>query len=164
LQPHRKRYWLTPPSDDSTQLAEQICTVCEIYEATPALAAQDTHMMSSDEMTSIQALERLHQSLPMLPAHIAQTIQADPEATWIFITDQREHPSIGDLGTPDGCAVWHPGGPGHQRQKRATSPAWARVLLFSPTPPIAFGSSTLPNTVLGSTKLRSGGVTWCAAC
>ncbi len=88
--------------------------------------------MSTDEMTGIQALERLHPSLPMLPAqverqefeyerhgtlslianlevatgqivtpslgptrteadfgaHITQTIQTDPEAAWIFITDQ----------------------------------------------------------------------------
>jgi transposase len=132
LQPHRKRYWLTPPPDDPTQLAEQICTVCEVYEATPALAAQGTHVMSTDEMTGIQALERLHPSLPMQPghverqefeyqrhgtqslianlevatgqvvtpsigptrteadfaAHISQTIQTDPQAAWIFITDQ----------------------------------------------------------------------------
>src|SRR5512135_398604 len=28
LQPHRKRYWLTPPPDDPPELAEQICEVC----------------------------------------------------------------------------------------------------------------------------------------
>jgi hypothetical protein len=88
--------------------------------------------MSCDEMTGVQALERLHPSLPMLPghverkeveyirhgtqslianlevatgqiiaptigprraeadfvAHIEQTIQTDPEASWIFVTDQ----------------------------------------------------------------------------
>jgi len=113
-------------------LAEQICTVCEVYEATPVLAAQGAHVMSTDEMTGVQALERLHPSLPMLPghverlefeyerhgtlslianldvatgqvvnpslgptrteadfaAHIAQTIQTDPEAVWFFVTDQ----------------------------------------------------------------------------
>jgi hypothetical protein len=132
LQPHRKRYWLTPPPDDPTELAEQICAVCEVYEATPALAAQGTHVLSTDEMTGLQALERLHPSLPMQPghverqefeyerhgtvslianlevatgqvvtpsmgptrteadfaAHITQTIQTDPQASWIFITDQ----------------------------------------------------------------------------
>jgi hypothetical protein len=132
LQPHRKRYWLTPPPDDPVELAEQIGMVCEVYEATPVLAAQGTHVMSTDEMTGVQALERLHPCLPMLPghverqefeyerhgtpslianlevatgrvimpslgptrteadfaAHIAQTIQTDPEAAWIFITDQ----------------------------------------------------------------------------
>lgn len=131
MQPHRKRYWLTPP-DDPAQLAEQVCTVCEVYLATSALAAQGTHVMSTDEMTGVQALERLHPCLPMLPghverlefeykrhgtlslianldvatgqvvfpsllptrteadfaAHITQTLQSDPEAAWIFVTDQ----------------------------------------------------------------------------
>jgi hypothetical protein len=36
-------------------LAEQICTVCEVYEAAPALAAQGSYVMSTDEMTGIQA-------------------------------------------------------------------------------------------------------------
>ncbi len=44
--------------------------VCEVYEATPVLAAQRTHVMSTDEMTGIQALERLHPCLPMLPGHV----------------------------------------------------------------------------------------------
>ena len=70
LQPHRKRYWLTPPPDDPAALTEQICTVCEVYEATPALAAAGTHVTSTDEMTGIQALERLHPSLPMQPGHV----------------------------------------------------------------------------------------------
>lgn len=106
--------------------------MCEVYEAAPALAAEGNHVMSTDEMTGIQALERVHPCLPMLPghverlefeyerhgtlslianldvvtgqvvtpslgptrteadfaAHIAQTIQADPQARWLFITDQ----------------------------------------------------------------------------
>jgi DDE superfamily endonuclease len=113
-------------------VAEQVCEVCEVYEATPRLATAGTHVMSTDEMTGIQALERLHPSLPMQPghverqafeyqrhgtqslianlevatgqvvtpsrgptrteadfaAHIEQTLQTDPEAAWIFITDQ----------------------------------------------------------------------------
>ena len=70
LQPHRNRYWLTPPPDDPAELAEQIRSVCEVYEATPALAAQGTHVTSTDEMTGVQALERLHPSLPMLPGQL----------------------------------------------------------------------------------------------
>jgi len=70
LQPHRNRYWLTPPPDDPAELAVQIRTVCEVYEATPALAAQGTHVTSTDEMTGVQALERLHPSLPMLPGQL----------------------------------------------------------------------------------------------
>ncbi len=106
--------------------------MCEVYKATPALAATGTHVASTDEMTGIQALERLHPSLPIRPghvereefeyqrhgtqslianldvatgqlvapsigptrteadfaAHITQTIQTDPQAGWIFVTDQ----------------------------------------------------------------------------
>ncbi len=70
LQPHRKRDFLTPPADDPAKLAQQICTVCEVYEATPTLAEQGTHVMSTAEMTGIQALERLHSCLPMQPGHV----------------------------------------------------------------------------------------------
>jgi hypothetical protein len=113
-------------------LAAQIHTVCEVYEATPALTASGTHVASTDELTGIQALERLYASLPMQPghvereefeyerhgslslianldvatgqimapsigptrteadfvAHIKETIQMDPEASWVFITDK----------------------------------------------------------------------------
>jgi len=41
-----------------------------VYEATPALAAAGTHVTSTDEMTGIQALERLYPSLPMQPGHV----------------------------------------------------------------------------------------------
>ena len=51
-------------------MAEQVSTVCEVYQAAPELAVQGTHVISTDEMTGIQALERLHPSLPMLPAHV----------------------------------------------------------------------------------------------
>ena len=44
--------------------------MCEVYEATPTLAAAGVHVASTDEMTGIQALERLHPSLPMLPGHV----------------------------------------------------------------------------------------------
>jgi transposase len=70
LQPHRKRYWLTPPADDPVALAQQICTVCEVYQMAPTFHEQGTHVVSCDEMTGVQALERLHPSLPMRPAHV----------------------------------------------------------------------------------------------
>jgi hypothetical protein len=44
--------------------------VCQIYEAAPELAAQGAHVISTDEMTGVQALERLHPSLPMLPGQV----------------------------------------------------------------------------------------------
>ncbi len=44
--------------------------MCEVYETAPRLAATGTHVTSTDEMTGIQALERLHPSLPMQPGHV----------------------------------------------------------------------------------------------
>jgi hypothetical protein len=70
MPPHRKRYWLTPPVDDPASLATEIPTVCEVYEAASTLHVQGTHVLSCDEMTGVQALERLHPSLPMLPGHV----------------------------------------------------------------------------------------------
>lgn len=112
--------------------------MCEVYEAVPILAAEGSHVMSTDEMTGIQALERLHPALPMLPAHvervefeyqrhgtlslianldvatgqvvtpsigptrteadfaahIAQTLQTDPQARWFFIDFPTQYPSV----------------------------------------------------------------------
>lgn len=44
--------------DDPQVLQEGITEVCTLYEQAPALAAEGTHIMSTDEMTGIQALER----------------------------------------------------------------------------------------------------------
>jgi len=103
-----------------------------MYLAAPALHGQGVHVISTDEKTGIQALERDAPALPMRPglperqefnydrhgtlcltpnlevatgkiivptigptrteedfaAHIRQTIQTDPGATWVFILDQ----------------------------------------------------------------------------
>src|SRR5260370_38949696 len=106
LQPHRKRYWLTPPPDDPAELAAQIRTVCEVYEATPALAAAGTHVVSTDEMTGIQALERLHSSLPMQPGHVErEEFEYERHGTLSLIanldiaTGQIVAPSIGPTRT-----------------------------------------------------------------
>lgn len=40
-------------------------TICDLYAAAPALHAQGTHVVSTDEMTGIQALERAAPTLPM---------------------------------------------------------------------------------------------------
>jgi transposase len=97
-----------------------------------ALAAKGTHVVSTDEKTGIQALERAHETKPVRPglvervefeyirhgtlslianfdvvtgkvispslgptrtevdfvAHIKQTVEADPRASWIFVSDQ----------------------------------------------------------------------------
>lgn len=106
--------------------------MCEQYAEAPRLHQEGTHVVSTDEKTGIQALERLAPDLPMRPglvehheheykrhgtqclianfevatgqvvepsveptrtsedfaAHIARTVAADPDAGWVFVTDQ----------------------------------------------------------------------------
>jgi len=54
---------LTPKPDE--QLEEKIADICTLYEAAPALAAQGERVVSTDEMTGVQALERAAPGLPL---------------------------------------------------------------------------------------------------
>jgi hypothetical protein len=65
LQPHRSRYWLNPEPQDPVAYDAQVKQICEIYAQTPDLHAQGVHVLSTDEMTGIQALERIQPTLPM---------------------------------------------------------------------------------------------------
>lgn len=106
--------------------------MCQTYADAPRLAAEGGHVISTDEKTGIQALERIHPTKPSRPglteriefeykrhgtlclianldvvtgkairpsigptrteedfaAHIAQTIDTDPNGTWVFVLDQ----------------------------------------------------------------------------
>ena len=108
-------------------------TVCTVYAYAPLLEALGCHVVSTDEMTGIQALERAAPTKPARPgcperreheyirhgtlslianfnvatgqvlapslgptrteadfaAHIARTIDTEPDGTWRFLTDQR---------------------------------------------------------------------------
>jgi transposase len=123
-------------SKDKREVPEQyqaaVEQICETYRDAPHLSAQGTHVVSTDEKTGMQALERLHESKPPRPgkveliefeyirhgtlclvanfevatgkvisptigptrtetdfaAHIEATIDTDPDAAWIFVTDQ----------------------------------------------------------------------------
>lgn len=107
-------------------------TICTLYAYAPLLHALGGHVISCDEMTGIQALERIAKTKPMckgqqerrefeykrhgtlslimnfdvvtgqgvsptlgprrteldFTAHIAQTIDSDPQAVWVFVSDQ----------------------------------------------------------------------------
>jgi transposase len=56
--------------DDPAAFAAQVQAVCDLYAAAPALHDQGVHVVSSDEMTGIQALERAAPPLPMRPGHV----------------------------------------------------------------------------------------------
>jgi len=61
------RYWLTSEPDD--RFDEKVNDINTVYQQAPALSQQGEAVMSTDEMTGVQALERKHPGLPMLPDH-----------------------------------------------------------------------------------------------
>ena len=60
-------YWLNAKPDDPVAFAAQVTAVCEVYQHAPAMAAQGGHVISTDEKTGIQALERAAPTLHMQP-------------------------------------------------------------------------------------------------
>jgi hypothetical protein len=67
VQPHRSRYWLNAKTKaaDPEEFAKQVETVCTSYAYAPVLQALGGHIVSYDEMTGIQALERAAPTQPM---------------------------------------------------------------------------------------------------
>lgn len=68
LQPHKSRYWLNAKEKDPQQFQQKVERVCDCYQEAPRLyATENTHTVCTDEMTGIQALERVAATLPMKP-------------------------------------------------------------------------------------------------
>lgn len=72
MKPHRSRYWLNNHRGaDPEQFDAAVRVICTHYAQARALAAQGVYVMSTDEKTGIQALERAHPTRPMLPGKVA---------------------------------------------------------------------------------------------
>ena len=65
LKPHRSEYWLNPRIDDQEEYENQAKNICDLYLQARSLADQKIHLISTDEKTGIQALERLAETKPM---------------------------------------------------------------------------------------------------
>jgi hypothetical protein len=63
LQPHRQKMWLTSHDEEFRAKRDD---VLHLYYDTP----DDEHIISVDEKTSIQALERRYPDLPMVPGQV----------------------------------------------------------------------------------------------
>ena len=122
MQPHRIKYWLNANPEDVLVFDQTVTTLCDLYRAAPTLTKQGEHIMSTDEMTGIQALERKYPTLPMKPGHVArvefeyirhgtQTLMANLD----IATGQIVAPSIGPTRTEDDFAA-------HIAQTVATDP------------------------------------------
>lgn len=70
LKPHQSRYWLNAQPDDPEVFASQVHIVCACYLAAPGLYEHGIHTVSVDEMTGIQALERIAVTEPMPPGQV----------------------------------------------------------------------------------------------
>jgi transposase len=67
LKPHQSRYWLNANPEDPAVFDAQVRIVCSLYLQARILHAAGVHLMSTDEKTGIQALERKAPTLPMRP-------------------------------------------------------------------------------------------------
>ena len=90
------------------QFREDVRTVCQLYHQAAELHAQGVHVISTDEKTGIQALERLHPTRPMAPGkpeaqefeyvrHGTQALIANFEVA----TGRIVSPTVGDTRTED---------------------------------------------------------------
>ena len=67
LKPHRVEYWLNAKPDDPAVFVDQVTAVCQVYQQARSFTQQGGHVMSTDEKTGIQALERAAPTLPLKP-------------------------------------------------------------------------------------------------
>lgn len=70
MRPHRYKGWLNAKPQDPIVFAEKTREISHLYRSAPLLHSLGVHVVSLDEMTGIQALERLHPTLPMVPGFI----------------------------------------------------------------------------------------------
>lgn len=67
IKPHLSRYWLNANPDDPLVFESEVQTVCSLYLRARVLHAAGIHLMSTDEKTGIQALERRYPTKEMKP-------------------------------------------------------------------------------------------------
>ena len=100
--------------------------VCTVYHDAPTLATRGERVLSTDELSGVQALQRKHPTLPMRPGTVAyQEFEYIRHGTCAFIlnrdvvTGQIVAPSVGATRTEADFLA-------HVRQTVASDPAVAR--------------------------------------
>jgi transposase len=130
LQPHKSRYWLNTTEKDPQRFEEQVKTVCETYLAAPEQErVHQTHTVSVDEMTGVQALERAAPSKAMI-AGKCELIECDYIrhgtlcliANLVVTTGELLRPTIGPTRTEADFAS-------HIEQTVATDPGGSWVFI-----------------------------------
>src|SRR5215212_3809402 len=107
LKPYLIRYWLTPAPDEPPEdRDERIADVCGMYREAPARMSAGERIISTDEMTGVQALERAAPGLPLRPGKMERReFEYIRHGTLTFminfdvVTDQVMCPSVGPTRT-----------------------------------------------------------------
>lgn len=106
MKPHLSRYWLNTKEMDRGVFQQEVEIVCDTYATAEENYAAGIHTVSTDEMTGIQALERIAPTKPVRPGqvekrefeyerHGTQTLIANFEVA----TGEVISPTIGDRRT-----------------------------------------------------------------
>jgi transposase len=130
LKPHRSKYWLNREAEDGPEFAGEVRAICKLYHQAQELLERGVHLISTDEKTGIQALERIHPDRAASPGqlelrefeyhrHGTQALIANFE----IATGQVVSPTVGDTRTEDDFAA-------HIRATVATDPGaeWVFVV------------------------------------
>ena len=74
MKPHKIRYWLHSPekSENPETFAAKVNEICSLYLATTDLMEENTCVVSTDEMTGVQALEHKYPDKLPLPGQTAK--------------------------------------------------------------------------------------------
>jgi hypothetical protein len=70
VKPHRSKYWLHPEIKDQAEFSRSCEEISNLYLQASQLAAEGTYVISVDEKTGIQALERKHPDKPTRPGRV----------------------------------------------------------------------------------------------
>lgn len=68
MKPHKSLYWLNKEKDE--QFDEKVSDISNLYQQATSLAAMGERVISVDEKTGIQALERKHPTKPMIAGKV----------------------------------------------------------------------------------------------
>lgn len=112
FKPHRSQYWLNHQIENEVVFREKVREVCKLYHQAQERHEQGVHVVSVDEKTGIQVLERIHPTRPMEPGQV-EAIELEYERhgtqAWIanfeVATGQVICPSVGDTRTEEDVVV-----------------------------------------------------------
>ncbi len=109
IKPHKSRYWTNTTEKDQDIFDRQCRDVCEICHNASELYMKGVHVVSDDEKTGIQALQRTHVTQPAKPHGNAQRVEYNYErhgtlcliANFEVATGQIIAPTIGATRTEE---------------------------------------------------------------